>query len=117
MPSRLPQQRSSFIAALLMVAITLLLWFLPLVNGLIGGLVGGYYAGSVRRAILAAIMPAIVVTLGLWILFAVFDAPVVGLFAAMAAGFWVIVADLGIFLGAAAGGYASESRSPQREPA
>ena len=59
-----------------MVVISLLLFFLPAINGLIGGAVGGYKAGSVTRGLTAAILPAVIVGLALWGLFAAFDAPI-----------------------------------------
>ena len=40
---------SPFTAAVVMVVISLVLFFIPLINGLVAGLVGGYMTGSVRR--------------------------------------------------------------------
>jgi hypothetical protein len=52
----------------LMVGIALLLFFLPVVNGVVAGLVGGYKVGQTKGAILASIIPAMAVACGLWIL-------------------------------------------------
>lgn len=99
-----PERRSVVVGALWMIGLSIALFFLPLVNGFIGGLVGGYKVGTVGRALLAALLPAAFVALALWVLFAVFQAPVVGLLAGAAVGIWILLSDVGIFLGAALGG-------------
>ena len=103
------------VGSLVMVGVSLLLFFLPLINGLIGGAIGGYVVGTVKRALLAALLPALVVAVGLWLIFALAEAPVVGLFAGMAMGLWIVLADVGLFLGAALGGGLSTSRVERRE--
>lgn len=100
-----PQPRSSIVAgSLWMIGVTLVLFFLPLINGVIGGLVGGYKVGGVRRALTAAILPAVAAAVGLWIIFAIAEAPVWGFLAGLTAATLVVLADLGIFIGAAIGG-------------
>lgn len=98
------------VASLWMIVITLALFFLPLVNGLIGGAVGGYKAGTSRRGIIAALVPAVVVAFGVWVLLLLFDAPVLGLVAGLSIAVLIIFADVGMFLGAAIGGYLAQSR-------
>jgi hypothetical protein len=99
------QGRSSIIAgSLWMIGVTLILFFLPLINGIIGGAIGGYKVGGARRAMLAAILPAAVVAVGLWLIFALAEAPVWGLLAGLTAAALIALADLGIFIGAAIGG-------------
>lgn len=44
-------ETSLLVCALWMVGISLLLFFLPAINGLIGGAVGGYKAGSAMRGL------------------------------------------------------------------
>lgn len=105
---------SPFKAAVVMVVISLALFFLPLINGLIGGLVGGYMAGSVRQGLVAAILPAVVVSVGLVVLFLLFEAPLLGLFAGLAGGILVLLADLGLFLGAAVGGALAHNGARRR---
>lgn len=102
------------VASAWMVGISLLLFFLPLVNGLIGGAVGGYKAGTPKRGLLAALIPSLLVAAGLWAIFAVFGGPVMGFFAGAAAGMLVLLADVGLFIGAAIGGYFAETRGPRR---
>ena len=92
-------------ASLLMVGITLVLFFLPFINGLIGGAVGGYVLADVKRAVLAAILPAVLVSLLLMGIFALFGSPIVGIFAGMTAAALVFFADVGIFIGAVIGGW------------
>jgi hypothetical protein len=98
------------IASLAMIAITLALFFLPLVNGLIGGAVGGYLAGTWRRGLAASLVPAVAVAFGVWVLLLLFDAPVIGIAAALGVGVLILLADLGIVVGGALGGYFAESR-------
>ena len=101
---------SVFIGALWMVGISLVLFFLPLINGLIGGLVGGYKVGAIGKALLAAVIPAIVVAFGLWLILAVFDPPMIVLVGGLAGGFLVLLADVGLFIGAAIGGAIAQKR-------
>lgn len=102
-------QRSSIIAgSLWMIGVTLVLFFLPLINGIVGGIIGGYKVGGAKRAMLAAILPAFVVAIGLWLIFALADAPVWGFLAGLTAAALVALADVGIFIGAAIGGAMSK---------
>jgi hypothetical protein len=100
-----PRERSSIVAgSLWMVGLTLVLFFLPLINGLVGGLVGGYKVGGVKRALTAALLPALVVAVALWIIFTIAEAPVWGLLAGVTGATLVVLAEVGIFVGAAIGG-------------
>jgi hypothetical protein len=94
--------------AIWMVVITLALFFVPLINGLIGGIVGGYRVGDWKRALGAAVIPALVAALGLWLIVAALGGPVWGFAAGAAVGLLVLLADLGIFVGAAIGGIAAQ---------
>ena len=107
------ERTNVFLAAVWMVVISLLLFFVPLVNGLIGGAIGGYKAGSIKRGLVAAIIPAVVVAIGLWLVLIAFELPVVGFVAGTAVGFLILLADVGLFIGAAIGGaYAQNRRQP-----
>jgi hypothetical protein len=98
-------ERTSMVAASLwMIVISLALFFLPLVNGLIGGAIGGYKAGDWKRALAAAILPAVVVAAGLWVLLALLNAPFWGLIAGTALGAVIVLADVGLLIGAVVGG-------------
>jgi hypothetical protein len=107
---RTHERSNVFVAALWMVVISIALFFLPLINGLIGGAVGGYKAGDWKRALVAAVIPAAIVTAGLWLLLIAFDAPVLGFVAGTAAGILILLADVGIFVGALVGGLLSQNR-------
>ncbi len=105
-------QRSIAGASFWMVLITLLLSFVPLINGLIGGMVGGYLAGGVRRGLLAALLPAVIVAVALWVILALFALPVIGLVSGLAIGIIILLADVGMLIGAALGGYIASVREP-----
>lgn len=115
--ARADDNRSVVLGALVMVLVSLALFFLPLVNGLIGGFVGGYLVRNVKRALLAAVLPAIVVAVGLWLIFGLFEAPVLGLFAGLAVGIWIVLSDVALFIGAAAGGALASSSGQTTRPA
>jgi hypothetical protein len=108
---------SVWVGAAWMVLVSLLLFFLPLVNGLIGGFVGGYKVGGVTRALGAALLPAAVVAAGLWLLLAVLGLPVLGGAAGLALGLLVLFADVGLFAGAAIGGAVGLRADRSRVPA
>jgi hypothetical protein len=91
-----------------MVGLSLALFFVPAINGFVGGLVGGYKVGGTGRALAAAILPAIVVALGLWILLAVLDAPVIGFLSGIALVGLIVISSLGLLLGAIIGGAVSD---------
>ncbi|MGZ3696383.1 MAG: hypothetical protein ACXVBE_06490 [Bdellovibrionota bacterium] len=96
-------------SALWAIGISMALFFLPLLNGLIGGFVGGYLAGSVKRGLIAMILPAAAVGAGLWLLFATLGAPVFGVLVSSGAAVMIAMSEIGIFLGAAIGGYAAQN--------
>ncbi|MBC7659199.1 MAG: hypothetical protein H7249_05770 [Chitinophagaceae bacterium] len=105
-----PRASNVVSASLWMVGITLVLFFLPLFNGLIGGFVGGYKVGTPGRAIGAAVLPAAVASAGLWLLLMSFHLPVIGFVAGLAVGILILLSDLGIFVGALIGGAVSNRR-------
>lgn len=105
-----PRASNIFSASVCMVGVTLALFFLPLINGLIGGIIGGYKVGSPGRALGAAVLPAAIASLGLWLLMISFDRPVLGFVAGLAAGVLILLADVGIFVGALIGGALSNRR-------
>ncbi len=104
---------SIFVSSLWMIGISLLLFFVPALNGLIGGAVGGYKAGSAGRGITAAVLPSVIVGIALWGLFAVFDAPVLGFFGGLAIGLWALISSLGLLIGAVVGGAMAPARGSE----
>lgn len=107
-PTEKTQNTNIAVGALWMIGVTLALFFLPILNGLIGGLIGGYKVGSLKRALAAAVLPALVAAVGLWVIFAVLGAPIFGVLAGAGVAVMIGLSEIGIFLGAAIGGYAAE---------
>lgn len=99
------EERSSIVvSALWMIGISLVLFFIPALNGVIGGVVGGYKAGTAGRAISAALLPALIVGLGVWVLLALFEAPIIGFIGGVAVGLWALFSSIGLLIGALIGG-------------
>ena len=109
---------SILVSSLWMIVISLVLFFLPALNGLIGGAVGGYKAGSAGRGITAAVLPSIVVGIALWALFALFDAPVIGFLGGLAVGLFALISSIGLLIGAVIGGAVAPARGAElrRDP-
>lgn len=101
---------SILVSSLWMIAISLLLFFVPAVNGLVGGAVGGYKAGSASRGLVAALLPSIVVGLALWGLLASYGRPVLGFFGGLAVGLWALISSVALLIGAAIGGVLAPDR-------
>jgi hypothetical protein len=98
--------RSSIVgAAVWMLVISLLLFWLPFVGPLLGGIVGGKKAGGVARGILAALVPAFVLGALLLVLGTLLTGmPLIGAIAG-AGGFALVAAQVGpLLLGAILGG-------------
>jgi hypothetical protein len=107
------RHRSSVVGgSLWMIGISLALFFLPAINGFLGGLIGGYKVGGAGRALGAAILPAVIVGLGLWLLLAVLDAPLIGLMSGVALMVLILCSSLGLLAGAAIGGAAANNDRP-----
>lgn len=104
------QRTSLFVCALWMIGISLALFFLPAINGLVGGGVGGYKAGTVGRALGAAVLPAIIVGIAVWVLLALFNAPVIGFISGLAVGIWALLSSFGLVVGALIGGALAPDR-------
>lgn len=98
------------VAFILMTVIPLALYFVPVVCGIAGGFAGGARAGGVKRGLMVAVLPAIIVTLGLWQLLVVLQAPVVGFSHGPMMGWIAVVSALGIFAGATVGGALAHNR-------
>jgi hypothetical protein len=104
---------SSILASSLwMIVISLVLFFLPAINGLVGGAVGGYKAGSAGRGMIAALLPSVVVGLSLWGLLAAYGRPILGFFGGLAVGLWALISSVALLIGAAIGGVMAPPRPP-----
>jgi hypothetical protein len=97
--------------SLWMVGISLVLFFLPAINGLVGGLVGGYKVGTPRNALIAAILPAVVIGIGLVLFFNVLGFPVLAFFAGITIASLVALSEVGLLVGAWIGGFIRAQKS------
>jgi hypothetical protein len=102
-----PQDRrppSLIVAGLVMLALSLLLVWLPVAGPLIAGWAGGRMAGSPVRGIALALVPAVVVGLVIVLALGAFDLPVLGAVAGVGVALVVLVQDVPLLVGAAIGG-------------
>lgn len=98
------ERRAVVAGSVIMVVVSLALFFAPALNGMVAGIVGGYRVGEPRRALMAALLPAVVVGLGLLVLLSVLEIPVLGALGTAAVGAWVVVSVVGLLFGALIGG-------------
>ena len=92
-------------AAVWMLVLSLLLFWLPVLGMFIAGLVGGRKAGSVGTAIAAALLPALVVTVVMFFMAtALTGMPVLGAIAGFGAGVFVVANVVPLLVGAVVGG-------------
>jgi hypothetical protein len=75
-PHWTPRETSLVEGSIRMMVVSLVLFFLPGVNGFVGGVLGGARHGDAWRAFRAAVLPALVTSLLLWFAYAVFGARV-----------------------------------------
>ncbi len=95
---------SLIVAGLVMLALSLLLVWLPILGPLIAGGVGGRMAGSPGRGVALALVPAVVVGLVIVLALGAFDLPVLGAVAGVGVALVVLVQDVPLLAGAAIGG-------------
>jgi hypothetical protein len=95
---------SLFAAAGVMLALSLLLFWLPILGPLIAGVIGGRMAGTVGRALALAVLPAIAMAVLIVLGLAAFDLPVLGTVVGIGVFIVVLVQDLPLLAGAAFGG-------------
>jgi hypothetical protein len=97
-------QRSPIAGALVMLGLSILLVWLPLLGPLIAGYVGGRVVGSGGMAFLVALLPAIALGFVVVGLLAFFDLPLLGAVAGASSFLVIAVQDIPLLLGAYAGG-------------
>ena len=98
------KEGSMFRAALWMIIISILLFWLPVAGPLIAGVVGGRMAGSVGRAVTAALLPALIVAVLAFIVSALFSLPLIGAAAGIGLIVVAIVHGAPLLVGAVIGG-------------
>lgn len=100
-----PRQPSSLLAAgAVMLVLSLLLFWLPIVGPLIAGGVGGRMAGTPGRGLALAVIPAVAMALLIALVVSAFELPVLGTIAGIGVFIVVLVQDLPLLIGAAVGG-------------
>ncbi len=116
--TNLPQVKSEtnvIEGSLWMIGISLVLFFIPMLNGLIGGFVGGYRVGTPKKAMMSAFLPAVVVAVGLWLMLMAFGLPVAGFFTGITVAMLIVLSEVGLFVGAFIGGMAGEQKTFLRQ--
>lgn len=89
--------------ALWMLALSLVLFWLPVVGPLIAGFVGGRMIGRAGAAVLVALIPAIAVGVLVVLILSAVDLPILGAVAGIGVFVAVAVQDVPLVLGAWAG--------------
>lgn len=111
----LPSERGpTFAGGLWMLVIGCALFFVPVVNGLVAGLVGGYLVRGTERALLVAVFVGIVYAAVLWTVMMLVRLPLWGSFSVEEPALVILGCELGLFAGAAIGGYAGFHRARRR---
>lgn len=98
------REGSVFIAALWILLLSILLFWLPLFGSLIAGFVGGRIAGTPSRGVLAATIPAIVVALIAVVIGSVIGVPGIGVLAGAVLFVVIVIEAVPVILGAIIGG-------------
>lgn len=91
-----------------MLALSLVLFWLPIIGPFLAGIVGGRAAGSPGRGFAAAILPAIVIAFLVVIVSTFFLIPGVGLLAGTSLLVATVIHSLPLILGALLGGALAE---------
>jgi hypothetical protein len=109
-PNWTPRQTSLVQGSIWMMVVSVVLFFLPGVNGFVGGVIGGARSGDAWSAFRASVLPALVTTILLWFVYAVFDARVL-YFSNLSPFTLSLTSGLAMLLGALVGGSGATSRS------
>ncbi|MGH2587004.1 MAG: hypothetical protein ACRDJE_18985 [Dehalococcoidia bacterium] len=98
------QQKGSVLsAAIWMIVLSILLFWLPVLGPLIAGVVGGYKARDLGRALLAASLPALLIAILVLLLATLTGLPLVGALAGAGIFIGIVLSSLPLFVGAALG--------------
>ncbi len=94
---------STGLAALIMLGLSILLIWLPLLGPFIAGFVGGRVAVTAGKAFLASILPAIILAVAVGVILTAFHLPIIGAVAGVAAFLLTAVHVLPVVIGALLG--------------
>jgi hypothetical protein len=95
-------------ATLWMVALGLLLGWLPFIGPAIAGFAGGVQAGGLTNAMIASLIPALLVAGIVWMISLLLDLAIVGVFLGIGAFMVLVIGSLPLMAGAWLGGVLSE---------
>jgi len=95
--------------SIVMILVSLLLYWLPGFGPLIAGYVGGRMAGNARDALFAALLPMVVAGIGVFVAISLFGLPVVGVIAGALLVLYIIALEIGLIAGAIIGGFLATS--------
>lgn len=104
------------VGGILMLVLSLVLAWLPLVGPLLAGAIGGYYCGTVSRALVTVLFPALILGIFVWWMGTMLDHAIGGFLFAIGGAVLVIVHEAGLILGAAVGGFIAQRRRPASRP-
>lgn len=90
-------------AAVWMIGLSIVLFWLPVLGPAIAGFVGGTEARTMGKAMTAALIPAVLVGVLVALVLSAFDLPLIGTVAGIGIGIAVLVQDIPMFIGAAFG--------------
>jgi hypothetical protein len=106
MMTEIEPDRERFVAgAVTMGLVTVLLFFVPLVNGIIGGMAGGIRVADAGRSIWAGFAAVAPVALALFLVLGLAGAPVLGVPTRPTTLMLIVMACIGILIGAPLGAY------------
>lgn len=95
-------------AALWMIGLSILLFWLPVIGPAIAGFIGGTKAKTMGKAMAAAFVPAILLGVAVAAVLIAFDLPLIGTIAGIGVLIAILVEDVPMFIGAAVGAAMSQ---------
>lgn len=90
-------------AALWMIGLSIVLFWLPVLGPAIAGFVGGTEARTMGKAMTAALLPAVLLGVLVGLVLTAFDLPLIGTVAGVGVAIAVLIQDIPMFIGAAFG--------------
>lgn len=97
--------------SLWMLGLTLLFFFLPVVNGMAAGIVGGHKIGNTKTAVTVSLFLALLVGFLLWALLSLMPLPfAAGEMNEISLALLVALSDVALVIGAAIGGTIAQNR-------
>jgi hypothetical protein len=95
-------------AALWMIGLSIVLFWLPILGPAIAGFVGGTKAKTMGKAMIAAFLPAVLLGAAVAAVLLLFDLPLIGTIAGVGIFIVILAEDVPMFAGAALGALVTE---------